>query len=426
MAHPGDEDAIVNGMVDDAWEATPDELAFTPSDNMGAVEFLKAYDAALAAGDGQPSPYSVQPGLYINGELQPAGTTLPALDSPRRSRSCRRARRACAAGSNESVNQAMIADLSESARTMLIHGDYYKVNAIVQISSYIDNDDIAVGGDLQALIAAGDNITRNIADFRQEAGVYSDLPSMNMGPRFHVDVVDGDYYDVRLTLQQNFLCDNDVIVQYSSDTHFEAHTGENGQFNFITFPGGDFAYDLIIVDGSYHGGNFIFQYNVLFDNDFVRAAAEHEGGGEQSVSAGDNQLTNKGTIANYGDDDFHAPTSGMEDFIAAIREGRTDLDPSFSELFDGNGFPLFRILYVQGDYFDINAIWQINVVADMDTVIQLTDPESEDPSSPGDDHGLQCAYERGDHRRCRRHHILCDGRRLFQFDADPDGSRCAE
>ena len=31
---------------------------------------------------------------------------------------------------------------------------------------------------------------------------------------------------------------------------------------------------------------------------------------------------------------------------------------------------MLNVLYVTGDYYDINAIWQINVIADVDTAIQ--------------------------------------------------------
>jgi hypothetical protein len=47
------------------------------------------------------------------------------------------------------------------------------------------------------------------------------------------------------------------------------------------------------------------------------------------------------------------------------------LDPSQGWNIPGNGSDVLNVLYVTGDYYDINAIWQVNVIADADIAIQL-------------------------------------------------------
>src|SRR5262249_33783965 len=157
-----------------------------------------------------------------------------------------------------------------------------------------------------------------------------------------------------------------VVVQDTQQSHYEIHAGENGLYNLASVTSGDFNYDLIIVGGDYHGGNFIFQNNILLDNDTVRALGVDQPG-HQSVSTGDNALLNHALIQTYGDDSFSSLTDGMHGLISALAAGDTDLAPSFGHVVPGLGHDTFNVLYVTGDYYDINAIWQNNVISDADT-----------------------------------------------------------
>ena len=56
------------------------------------------------------------------------------------------------------------------------------------------------------------------------------MPSFRLtfaGPNWIVDVVDGDFYDVRVVTQTNYLTDNDVVAQQSSSSHYEIRAGGN-------------------------------------------------------------------------------------------------------------------------------------------------------------------------------------------------------
>jgi hypothetical protein len=48
----------------------------------------------------------------------------------------------------------------------------------------------------------------------------------------------------------------------------------------------------------------------------------------------------------------------------------TSLDPELAGALIGHGGPL-RVLYITGDYYDINAVWQTNVTSDVNVMYQL-------------------------------------------------------
>ena len=48
----------------------------------------------------------------------------------------------------------------------------------------------------------------------------------------------------------------------------------------------------------------------------------------------------------------------------------TSLDPELAGALIGHGGPL-KVLYITGDYYDINAVWQTNITSDVDVMYQL-------------------------------------------------------
>ena len=364
-------DHAITQMIVGADAAVPSDW-YAPHTTDALPVFVAAHDQAWADRDGTADPHSVTPGYYLNGVLQdPAPTPpdqLPAPDPIPAPDLGHGLGQWALDGGNTASNGAYIVDLSDSARTMLVMGDYFKTDAIFQTNSYMDNDHIMVGGIGSNITTGGDQAT-NIADFVQHPGVYASMPSYFAGPNWTVDVVHGNYFDVRALVQSNYLSDDDVTMQSSTSTHYEIHAGQNELGNFVLINDGDFNYDLIIVGGSYHGMNLIYQNNILYNNDTVWAT----GNGidpNQTISTGGNQLTNTATIENYGGDNFQPWNSSLGDLINSISGGATELDPSFGQLIAGNG-GTFHILYVTGDYYDVNAIWQTNIVSDANMAIQL-------------------------------------------------------
>ncbi|KQT15852.1 MULTISPECIES: hypothetical protein [unclassified Bradyrhizobium] len=383
--------SLLQHMADDANGQIPSQW-WIPQNGAGVTAFVQDFDNGQVAHDGTVNANSVVPGYYLNGELQ---TPAPEPPSPELGRPAdpdtgNGLGLWAEAGGNVSFNGAMIVDLSESGRSMIVKGDYFHTNAIFQTNSLMDEDQIAASQAEDGSMTAGDDITDNIADFIQHPGVYSLMPATYAGPNWHVDVVNGDYYNVQTLVQMNYLLDNDVIVQTGGSNHYDLISGENEQGNLAQIFNGSFHYDLIIVAGAYHGMNVIFQNNILLDNDAVTQLAK---GDEQtqSLAAGQNELLNAATIETFGNDNFLPLTPGLESLVAALANGIPGLDPETGTLLPGTG-GTFEVLYITGDYYDINAVWQTNVVSDVDVLLQLLERPSDAAQQlhPGDD-GAQVA-----------------------------------
>jgi hypothetical protein len=373
-------DAKIEQLVDEAAEQVPCDLGL-PGHTDAVPDFIAHHDAKWLDKDGASSPHSVTDGHYVNGELTPPPDgpnplqiepTVPAdLSVPEELHHVRGDW--AMPGGNTAINAALIVDLNEASPTTIVMGNFFKTDFIVQTNSYIDNDKVDVAGGFgpPQLSTHGDT-ANNIADFNHQPGVYPDLHGFFAGPSWHVDVVDGDYFDIRLLSQTNLLSDNDITVQDTQQSHYELHAGENGLYNLANIGGGDFKYDLIIILGDYHGANFIFQNNILLDQDIVKMLGL-DANASQSLSTGDNALLNHAVIQTYGDDTFSPVTPRMEELLSALANKDSTLDPSFGTIVPGTGGP-FNVLYVTGDYYDINAIWQNNVITDLDTAIQYFSP----------------------------------------------------
>lgn len=366
-------------MADDANANIPSSW-WMPQNGTGATDFLTAHDANWAASDGMQDEHSVQPGYYLNGVLQDPATPAPdltpvATPAPLPDTGEGLGQWAVL-GSNSSLNAALIVDLGESAHTMVVMGDYYKTDAIFQTNTMIDHDQIsASGGPGTAAIASGDNVASNIADFAQHPGVWSTVQATFAGPNWSVDVVNGDYYNVHAVVQTNYLFDNDVVVQTSADTHYDLIAGHNQLGNLAQVFDGSIHYDLIVVQGAYHGMNVIFQNNILLNNDQIVTAAEG-GDPSQSVNSGLNSLLNEGTIENYGGDSFSPLSEDAKTIDSLLEDGATSLDPSLGNAFAGHG-GTFQVLYITGNYYDVNAVWQTNVTSDINVLYQLQNQPSE-------------------------------------------------
>src|SRR5262249_5767561 len=148
-------DAVLQEMVAGANKAIPSEW-WVPSTGQGVVEFLQTADAAR---DGTPAGNTVEPGYYLHGVQQvPApDAPLPPLELHEQRDRGDGAGQWAETGANASFNAALIVDLSESGRTMVVMGDYYSTNAIFQTNSIVDNDHIETGGGAAPVVTTADN-----------------------------------------------------------------------------------------------------------------------------------------------------------------------------------------------------------------------------------------------------------------------------
>jgi hypothetical protein len=370
--------ATIKQMADDANAHIPSDW-WIPQNGTGAADFLNAHDANWAANGGMPDAHSVQPGYYLNGVLQDPATPPPdqtplAAPAPLPDTGHGLGQWAVL-GSNDSINAALIVDLTHAARTMVVMGDYFKTDAMFQTNTTINHDHISVSGGLGTpSITTGDNVATNIADFVQHPGVYSTIPVTYAGPNWSVDVVNGDYYNVHSVIQDNYLFHNGIITQTSADTHYDLVGGNNQLGNLAQIFDGTIHYDLIVVQGAYHGMNVIFQNNILLNNDQIKMAADGTDP-SQSVTSGHNNLLNEGTIENYGGNSFSPLTADAKAIDGLLASGATSLDPNLGAAIAGSG-GTFHVLYITGNYYDVNAVWQNNVTDDVNVIYQLQNQPS--------------------------------------------------
>jgi hypothetical protein len=370
--------ASLQRMADDANAHIPNDW-WIPQNGTDATNFLTAHDAAWADRGGTPDPHSVQPGYYLNGVLQDPVTAAPDATPLAAAATVPDTGHGLGQwaefGNNDVTNAALIVDLTHSARSMVVMGDYFKTDAMFQTNTTINNDHISVSGGLGTpSVTTGGDVATNIADFVQHPGIYSTIPVTYAGPNWSVDVVNGDYYNVHSVVQDNYLFHNDVITQTSADTHYDLVGGYNQLGNLAQIFDGSIHYDLIVVQGAYHGMNVIFQNNILLNDDQIKMAADGTDP-SQSVNSGQNNLLNEGTIENYGGNSFSPLSADAKTIDSLLAGGATSLDPNLGNAIAGNG-GTFHVLYITGNYYDVNAVWQNNVTDDVNVIYQLQNQPS--------------------------------------------------
>ena len=275
-------------------------------------------------------------------------------------------------GLNTQINAAAIVDANEAVGSMMVGGDYFYSRGIVQVNILVDNDhvDIAVAGDLSPVVKTAGNEVHNIAEFITHESTIGVRGAAGT-PHWVVDVMPGDFYDVKSIVQFNGLDDNDRTVQAEGGTYFNLGTGENLQLNLAKVFGAD-SYDIIIIGGNYHRADWIYQYNIMLDPDFAKL---YSTGGEDSgatVTTGFNSLTNNATIETYDAPAFKPMLDAHHDLMGLLADGATILTPDPDWQLYGSASGTLKILYVSGDYYDVNVITQVNLLVDGDQSIQAS------------------------------------------------------
>ncbi|NJL07881.1 MAG: hypothetical protein HC900_06165 [Methylacidiphilales bacterium] len=362
----------------------PDWLAPLENGNSGdVVAFARGLD-----GGASPLTSSVEPGDYLNGVRLADGETLPddftstglgptGPDMPKPNQGPTGdlgiTTQAVEMGSNTAYNGAAIVDANGACGTLIILGDKISLNAIVQVNAYCDDDTINAGGIGTGTVSGDGTQANNLAAWTVRlTNTASDSPSSGSEAPFRVDVVDGDFFDVRALFQTNHASDNDVATLTSSGHYSLVRTGGNELINVANFQDFSFTsyYDVIVVGGSYYDLNMIVQLNVLRDNDAISVSGP--GTGDGTVDSGSNSLLNSAKLIQYGTDDQQALSDSMKEYVESLKTESPSGASSGWQFSDG-GDGYIDVLYVTGDYFDINCLWQTNIVSDVDVAALQTD-----------------------------------------------------
>ncbi|SDR33830.1 hypothetical protein [Pseudovibrio sp. Tun.PSC04-5.I4] len=279
-------------------------------------------------------------------------------------------------GDNEAVNVASIVDLSELQCSTVVMGDYYATNSIIQTNLYYGPTDqpseVATGQGLAETIVYNDADVTTEGEYLISSNITSDNPDYS----FSVDVVNGNFYDLNIISQQNYLSDNDSVSYELNSNGYYVGTGDNTQVNAAQTIDSIQNYDVIVVLGNYYDINYISQKNILLDSDFVYAT-----GAPIDAIGQHNILTNEGTIKNIGGGSLMKPmTSEVNGLVDAM--GDRDSEYEYTASSASDGLPILpstdlKVLYITGDYYQINAIEQLNILSDADYVKILEDQGSD-------------------------------------------------
>lgn len=275
-------------------------------------------------------------------------------------------------GLNTQINAAIILDANEAPGSMIVGGDSFFSRGIVQVNVLVDSDhvDVAISGALKPAIQTQGNAVHNIAEFTTHL-IASEPNGAAATPAWSVDIMPGSFYDVKSIVQFNGLDDSDRIVQAESGTYFEVKSGENSQINLAKISGLD-SYDVIIIGGNYHRADWIYQYNIVLDSDIAKVFTTGDTDDSTSLTAGFNRLSNIASITTHDSVAFKPMLNAHHNLLDALDDRFTILTPNADWDLNGNRSGTLHVLYVPGDYYDVNVITQVNMLTDADQVIQAS------------------------------------------------------
>lgn len=276
------------------------------------------------------------------------------------------------AGSNTLVNSAVLTNNWLVGPVIAAVGNHVELNAIVQINVWSDSD--SIGTSLGGWTFDPGEATEafNIAMFTRidpGADAQTGAPSDEFPQNWAVTRIDGDLILMNWIEQFSFMMDNDVHVLSSSGVKSMVTTGDNTMLNNVNLTELGLYFDLIIVGGNIYDCNFIFQMNVLLDDDLVGAVKGFETTGDGTLSTSGNLLWNQAGIINIGGADrFEAMPGHYREAAANLKAGSNDLPSGVlgDDAFAGLGG--LRVLYVSGDILDLQYIKQTNILGDADQV----------------------------------------------------------
>jgi hypothetical protein len=277
---------------------------------------------------------------------------------------------------------------------MLILGNSYQLEAIFQTNVVTQSDHFEITPTGDAGINFVPNLVQNIADISATGAIAG--PWTAAGPlNWSVDVLHGSLFDIKAMVQANYISDNDVVSQTQSLGYSMVLAGSNEQANTIYFESPMGQWDLIVVEGSYHRLDMITQTNVVLNMNHVSQSSTGSDNGDpgsQGIAAGNNTILNDASITYFGATGSLGVTDSMVELAQVLAKAEAP-DPSqiakaFPELMG-----TVHVLYVEGDYYNINYLSQTNVISDVNFAAQLLtkDGGGQQSISTGDNMAINAA-----------------------------------
>ncbi|MDR6633382.1 hypothetical protein J2X72_002175 [Phyllobacterium sp. 1468] len=276
------------------------------------------------------------------------------------------------AGGNLMVNEVVLNSVNSVGAHFAVAGNYYHIDAIVQTNAYSDADTFENGfAGMQSLSPPSTN-AMNIASFAHHLDSAQPANASGEAPVFpqnwQITVVAGDLIQMNWISQYNFMSDNDTHVLTSSGVYTSIVTGGNMQVNSVSFADLCKSYDLVMIGGHLYDGNFIFQTNILYDNDkFTTGGGAGEYNG--ALSSSDNLLWNSASIESGDTTNW---VTGLPSHYLEAMNGLANGHYNMPDGFHGDqileGIEGLRVLYISGNVYDLNYVQQVNVLGDADYV----------------------------------------------------------
>jgi hypothetical protein len=281
------------------------------------------------------------------------------------------------AGANLMVNEVVLKSLDSVSAHFAVVGNYCRIDVIIQTNAYSDTDTFENGFSTQQPLCQPSTNAMNIANFVHKADQVQSAESSDDAPVFpqnwQITIVSGDLIQMDWISQYSFISDNDMHVLSATGAYTTIVTGGNMAINSASFADLCSSYDLVLIGGDYYDGNFIFQTNILFDNDtFTSGGAAEDYNGALSTS--DNLLWNAASIQNGEAINW---VTGLPDHYLQAVNGLANGDYKMPDGFHNDqnfqGFEGLRVLFISGNVYDLNYIEQVNVLGDADYVAHYED-----------------------------------------------------
>lgn len=193
---------ILNAMIKTAQTVTPADLVIENTHGQALVDFVIARDMHIAGADmtngadGNKIQIHDPHGIYVDGVLQPEATQVQSLyptppDLPSLAEPASGVGEAVSTGNNAIYQGAAILDANEAQSSLVVLGDYFKTDAIIQTNVLTNNTEISyAGGTFEEVMSGHNNVSNTAAFFQQTLPVaYAGQASNSMN--WHVDIVDG-------------------------------------------------------------------------------------------------------------------------------------------------------------------------------------------------------------------------------------------
>lgn len=277
------------------------------------------------------------------------------------------------AGANLMVNQVVLTSLDAISGHFAVSGNHYRIDAIVQTNAYSDHDTFENGFSAQQALYQPSTNAMNIANFVHEADQESGRGASHGEPtglpqNWQVTVITGDLVQMNWISQYSFISDNDMHVLNATGAYTTIMTGGNMAMNSATFAELCSTYDFVMIGGHYYDGNFIFQTNVLFDNDTLTTGGE-AGAYSGKLSTSGNLLWNAASIQSGDATNWVAGLpQHYQEALTGLANGDYKMPEGFGSDQNFHGIEGLRALYITGSVYDLNYVEQVNVLGDADYV----------------------------------------------------------